>query len=411
MNYFKHFKGGIQDKKDRNVEIREGEYDTGRSSDDYFADIKKVYDFKIIALDDDEINLKVLENFMKMEKLSIDTLTSPHDFLDKISRNRYDLVLLDIMMPEMSGIEVCKKIRESYSPVELPVLMLTAKNKTEDVTEGFQNGANDYVVKPFEREELVCRIKNLLTMKYSVETAIKNNIILEEEKHKSTIKDRLGKFEMMVTAACAEKKRENGTVLILSILLLLLKDTCKKIYFYKYNEKYKMITLENSISVSDFDTLEKLYSNNFMMNFDEIYKITETANNEDLIKTTAVLEMFEKSVYQKVSVWDKNISMGEGEEGRKTLSIPIIYGTNIYGAAFADIEKEPDEERLFFINVVAGYLAVYFERHKIEKEKMDAEKTKDYRCIKCNRKLFAYKNELSFMEIKCPKCDTINKIE
>jgi class 3 adenylate cyclase len=72
---------------------------------------------------------------------------------------QFDLIILDVMMPRLSGFEVCSKLREMFLPSELPVVMLTAKNRITDLVEGFSAGANDYLTKPFSKQELLSRIK------------------------------------------------------------------------------------------------------------------------------------------------------------------------------------------------------------------------------------------------------------
>ena len=72
--------------------------------------------------------------------------------------NRCDIVLLDVMMPKLSGFDVCQRIRERYSPAELPVILLTAKNRVSDLVTGFGAGANDYLTKPFASDELLARV-------------------------------------------------------------------------------------------------------------------------------------------------------------------------------------------------------------------------------------------------------------
>ena len=75
-----------------------------------------------------------------------------------LRRDPCDLVLLDVMMPKMSGFEVCERIRERFSPAELPVILLTAKNRVSDLVNGFSAGANDYLTKPFASDELLARV-------------------------------------------------------------------------------------------------------------------------------------------------------------------------------------------------------------------------------------------------------------
>ncbi|WP_161575442.1 ATP-binding protein [Beggiatoa leptomitoformis] len=114
----------------------------------------------ILVVDDDPINLQVLENQLNLENYAITRATNGMAALDAINNGtHFTLVLLDIMMPKMSGFEVCRIIRQTYSANELPIIMLTAKNQVADLVEGLQAGANDYLSKPFSKSELLTRIK------------------------------------------------------------------------------------------------------------------------------------------------------------------------------------------------------------------------------------------------------------
>ena len=107
-----------------------------------------------------------------MEKYSITAVNSGQKALDEISKHPdIALVILDIMMPDISGYEVLTKIRERFSLFELPVLMLTAKNRIADVVMSLENGANDFVGKPFEAEELKTRVRTLTKLKTSLKSA------------------------------------------------------------------------------------------------------------------------------------------------------------------------------------------------------------------------------------------------
>ncbi|MEJ2178709.1 MAG: ATP-binding protein, partial [Gammaproteobacteria bacterium] len=114
---------------------------------------------RVMIVDDEPVNLQVLANHLSLQNYSITHAQSGQEALDLLDREaRFDVVLLDVMMPRMSGYEVCQKIRETYSPHELPVLMLTAKNQVPDLLNGFDAGANDYIAKPFSKEELLARL-------------------------------------------------------------------------------------------------------------------------------------------------------------------------------------------------------------------------------------------------------------
>jgi len=115
--------------------------------------------FNILIVDDDPINLQVLNNHLSNHNYSVQQALSGAEALEKIEEHKPDLILLDIMMPKMSGYETCKKIRESHNGIQLPILFLTAKNQISDLVDGFGSGANDYLPKPFSKNELLTRVK------------------------------------------------------------------------------------------------------------------------------------------------------------------------------------------------------------------------------------------------------------
>lgn len=127
---------------------------------------------RVLLVDDDSVNLQAASAILKLGGYKVTMAGSGRVALKELEKQTdYSLVILDVMMPEMSGFEVCKKLRERKSAFELPVLMLTAKTSTEDIVMGFESGANDYLPKPFEPEELLARVKTLTNLKRSVEKA------------------------------------------------------------------------------------------------------------------------------------------------------------------------------------------------------------------------------------------------
>jgi class 3 adenylate cyclase/ActR/RegA family two-component response regulator len=113
----------------------------------------------ILIVDDDPINLQVLNNHLSLQHYSVEQAISGADAIKKVEQNKPDLILLDIMMPKMSGYEACKEIRKTYNASQLPILFLTAKNHIADLVDGFNSGANDYLSKPFSKNELLTRVK------------------------------------------------------------------------------------------------------------------------------------------------------------------------------------------------------------------------------------------------------------
>lgn len=117
----------------------------------------------ILVVDDEPVNLKVLKNHLEHEGYTVHLAKDGLEALQRIEDSGpFHLVLLDVMMPRMSGYEVCQHIRERFLVSELPVIMVTAKNQVNDLVEGMNIGANDYIVKPFSKDELIARVKNQL---------------------------------------------------------------------------------------------------------------------------------------------------------------------------------------------------------------------------------------------------------
>lgn len=128
---------------------------------------------RILAVDDDPVNLKVLESILSIAPYEVFTATSGQDALSKLDEYNWDLIIADVMMPNMSGYELIAHIREYYSISELPVLLLTAYNRDEDIDAGFRAGANDYVTKPMNAVELRSRVESLTKLKWSVNERIR----------------------------------------------------------------------------------------------------------------------------------------------------------------------------------------------------------------------------------------------
>lgn len=133
-------------------------------------------DFNILIVDDEPVNLQVLTNQLSLQNYTVTPAMSGPEALEAIQKGlRPDLILLDVMMPRMSGYEVSQRLRQQYSLFELPILILTAKNQTDDLIAGFEAGANDYITKPVGKSALLARVKTQLTLKEAVKA---HNLLL-----------------------------------------------------------------------------------------------------------------------------------------------------------------------------------------------------------------------------------------
>ncbi len=129
----------------------------------------------VLVVEDDPNILAQLAFHLKSAGYKIDTASDGDIAINKIEEGlKYDLIVLDIMMPRVTGIEVCKFVRNQSNLYELPILISSALSESQDVVEGLETGANDYITKPFQRVELLARVKNLLSLKYMNDIARAN---------------------------------------------------------------------------------------------------------------------------------------------------------------------------------------------------------------------------------------------
>lgn len=118
----------------------------------------------ILIVDDTQKNIQVLGSILRQEGYAINVATNGRQALESLSRIHPDLILLDVMMPEMDGFETCQHLKKDPATADIPVIFLTAKVETADLVRGFELGAVDYVTKPFNATELLRRVETHLTV-------------------------------------------------------------------------------------------------------------------------------------------------------------------------------------------------------------------------------------------------------
>jgi two-component system phosphate regulon response regulator PhoB len=117
---------------------------------------------KILIVDDEPDALELIEVNLKAAGFEVMVADDGHEAMQKIRANSPDLILLDVMLPEMDGLEVCKTLRRDPATARIPIIMLTARAAEMDRVLGLELGADDYITKPFSPRELILRVKNLL---------------------------------------------------------------------------------------------------------------------------------------------------------------------------------------------------------------------------------------------------------
>lgn len=139
--------------------------------------------FKLLVAEDNPSIAQFVEQGLREEGYNVTVAKNGTDALSHVLTNHIDLAILDIMMPELNGIDLCKKIRANN--YFFPIIFLTAKNSTDDTVLGFKSGANDYIKKPFSFEELLIRIETHLKYHYKIgEKLYLGNITLDIAKQK-----------------------------------------------------------------------------------------------------------------------------------------------------------------------------------------------------------------------------------
>jgi two-component system cell cycle response regulator len=130
---------------------------------------------RVLVVDDDELNVRLLEGILS-DKYEITTAYNGKEALLEVEKKPPDLILLDIMMPGMTGYEVCKKLKGDKKTLHIPIVMVTALTEKAEKIKGIEAGADDFLNKPVDVNELMVRVKSLLRIKYY------HDSLLEEQK-------------------------------------------------------------------------------------------------------------------------------------------------------------------------------------------------------------------------------------
>lgn len=148
---------------------------------------------RILVLDDEPDVTELLEYKLEQEGYTVGVLNDPLEFVSKVRKFEPDLMILDIMMPELNGLQLCRIARSDPAMKEIPVIFLTAKGEAEDRVKGLETGADDYLSKPFNTKELLLRVSNVFGRGQRDPVASANKrveiagVIIDEEIHQLTV--------------------------------------------------------------------------------------------------------------------------------------------------------------------------------------------------------------------------------
>lgn len=232
-------------------------------------------EYKILIVDDVMSNVLLLKVLLTNEKFAIATASNGRQALEQVEKENPDLVLLDVMMPDMSGFEVAQHLKSNPNTADIPIIFLTALNSTADIVKGFQVGANDFISKPFNKEELIIRVTHQISL-----VAAKRLILSKTEELQRTIAGR----DKLYSVIAHDLRSPMGSIkMVLNMLILNLPS--EKIGA----EMYELLTMANQITEDVFSLLDNLLK----WTKSQIGKLNVVYQDVDLVEVTdGVIEIF-----------------------------------------------------------------------------------------------------------------------
>ena len=224
-------------------------------------------EYKILIVDDVMSNVLLLKVLLTNEKFAIATASNGRQALEQVEKENPDLVLLDVMMPDMSGFEVAQHLKSNPNTADIPIIFLTALNSTADIVKGFQVGANDFISKPFNKEELIIRVTHQISL-------------VAAKRLQRTIAGR----DKLYSVIAHDLRSPMGSIkMVLNMLILNLPS--EKIGA----EMYELLTMANQTTEDVFSLLDNLLK----WTKSQIGKLNVVYQDVDLVEVTdGVIEIF-----------------------------------------------------------------------------------------------------------------------
>jgi two-component system sensor histidine kinase/response regulator len=202
-------------------------------------------EYKILIVDDVLSNILLLKILLTNEKYQISTSMGGKEALEKIKADKPDLILLDVMMPDMDGFEVTRQIRKMPEPYnEIAIIFLTALNGTPEIVKGFQVGGNDFITKPFSKEELIIRVNHQISLE-----AAKRIILRQTEELRSILNSR----DKMYSVIAHDLRSPLGSIKMMLNMLVVSLDP-KMLG----NDLHEMLNMANKSTEDTFALLDNL---------------------------------------------------------------------------------------------------------------------------------------------------------
>ncbi len=380
---------------------------------------------KVLIIDDEPKNIQVLASILSEEGYQIEFTTNGSEAVNWATEDKFDLILLDIMMPELDGYQVCERIKQNNKSAGIPIIFLTARTDQESIVNGFKAGAIDYITKPFKKDELLARVNTHIKLQKSTRKINKlYNETLESLRYAKKIqrtiipspkilnsilpnnfifynqRDIVGgdffwikELENKIYLAVGDSSGHGVPGAMMSVLGVSIlnniffrikkNEKASKIveYFYKQLVSYSLSDVSNNndsielgLYIIDIKTKQVQFSAN---NFQTIIVSDKPKINSQILKTEKIKYIIEKSE-EKTVEYLKVLSGLMNNEGKANIEFTIDTNDKIY--LFSDGitdqfggEKNKKINRKGILNIIKRYsnISILHQEHKIIKEFID----------------------------------------
>jgi len=271
----------------------------------------------ILIVDDNEINLDILE--ILLDDYKVISSNSGTSVFEIMQNNTIDLILLDVVMPDINGFDVCRRLKMDEKTKHIPVIFITAKHEVDDIKNGFDVGAVDYVTKPFNALELLSRVNTHLQLK-SYQEDLERKVRIEVEKNKvqeqiifqSSKQAEIGELLMHIAHQWKQPLSELGSINVLNTLYV----SDEKINTGELKENFERTSKILDFMSKTVETFQDFYKPNLQNNIFDIYSTIEKAVN--IVDATFDYENIQLVINKNSN---PNITANQNEYAQVILSI------------------------------------------------------------------------------------------
>ena len=287
--------------------------------------VKTINPPSVLIVDDNVKNLQILGGFLQKEGLMIEFALDGMSALNWLEKKEFDLILLDIMMPGMDGFEVCRIIKSDTVKQKIPIIFLTAKVDTESIINGFDLGAVDYVIKPFNQKELIARVKTQIEIKRSRDEIARN---VKEIEYKNKLITYSIQYARTIQSAVLKASQNGSDFFPEQFSLLLPKDIVSGDFYWFHR-------IDNKLLVGVFDCTGHGIPGAFMSILG-VTLLNETVNREKIIEPNLILNRMREKIIDALGQKGIISEVRDGMDG-SIISYDLTCKKLVYSGAYNPI--------------------------------------------------------------------------